>query len=98
MADDVQSLLQKGISAMRSGRREDAREYFVQATDQDERNEQAWFLLSEVVDDKEDIIVCLENVLAVNPDHKQAQQRLAETQGLAAPSAPSAPTPQGQTK
>lgn len=42
----------------------------------DERNEQAWLWLSGVVDTDEDRLICLENVLTLNPDNVRARAGL----------------------
>jgi hypothetical protein len=68
--------LQRGIALARSGRRAEARSALMQAVDIDERNELAWLWLSGVVDEPDDIRVCLENVLAINPENRQARQGL----------------------
>jgi tetratricopeptide (TPR) repeat protein len=71
------NLLEQGISAALTGRREDARALLAQAVEADERNEQAWLWLSGLVEDPEEIRTCLENVLHLNPNNVKAQQGLA---------------------
>jgi tetratricopeptide (TPR) repeat protein len=75
-ADQVAELLRRGITAAKAGRREDARQILLHIVELDERNEQAWLWLSGVVDARADRRVCLENVLAINPDNPHAQQGL----------------------
>jgi len=70
------SELEQGIAAARAGRRAEARERLTRAVQSDERNEQAWLWLSGVLDDPEDMRVCLENVLELNPANSRAQQGL----------------------
>lgn len=70
-------LLQRGIAAARAGRRDEARALLMQVVEADERSEQAWLWLAGVVDDPQDIRVCLANVLDLNPGNAQAQQGLA---------------------
>jgi tetratricopeptide (TPR) repeat protein len=72
----MSDLLQRGIALARSGKRAEARAVLLEVVDADERDEQAWLWLSGVVDDPDDVRVCLENVLAVNPEHTQARQGL----------------------
>jgi tetratricopeptide (TPR) repeat protein len=86
----VTGLLQHGIAAARAGRKEEARQYLLQATDLDERNEQAWLWLSGVVESFEDRRVCLENVLAINPANPHARQGLRWLDEHAPPPAPAA--------
>jgi tetratricopeptide (TPR) repeat protein len=71
------NLLEQGISAALTGRREDARALLAQVVEADERNEQAWLWLSGLVEDPEEIRTCLENVLHLNPNNVKAQQGLA---------------------
>jgi tetratricopeptide (TPR) repeat protein len=72
----MDDLLLKGIAAARAGRRSEARAILTQVVEQDERNEQAWLWLSGVVDSPEDVRVCLENVLDLNPANARARQGL----------------------
>src|SRR6478672_6566867 len=101
MADN---LLEQGISAALTGRRDEARALISQAVVDDDRNEQAWLWLSGLVEDPEDIRTCLENVLHINPDNVKAQQGLvwleqrhgarpmADVAPIATPPAQPAPT------
>jgi len=72
----VHDLLSQGIAAAKAGQREQARDLLMQAIELDERNEKAWLWLSGVVDTTEDRCVCLENVLALNPDNTWARRGL----------------------
>src|SRR6478672_2087337 len=71
------NLLEQGISAALTGRRDEARTLLAQVVEADDRNEQAWLWLSGLVEDHEDIRTCLENVLHLNPENVKAQQGLA---------------------
>ena len=57
--------------------REQARELLLQVVEQDHTNVQAWLWLSTVVDDQNARYTCLSNVLALDPDNKQAKAGLA---------------------
>jgi hypothetical protein len=70
------TLLEQGISAAITGRREEARALLAQVVEADDRNEQAWLWLAGLVEDPEDIRTCLENVLHLNPNNIKAQQGL----------------------
>lgn len=59
-----------------------AREQLLQLIAEDEKNETAWWLLSQVVEDVDDQIIALENLLTLNPNHTQAQTLLVEKQKL----------------
>lgn len=69
----VSEWLRDGIAAARAGRRDVARELLMQVIDANEKSEQAWLWLSGVVDADEDRLICLENVLTLNPDNVQAK-------------------------
>lgn len=75
-ATEVTKLLQRGIAAAKARRTEEARQALILVTELDDRNEQAWLWLSGVVESLEDRRVCLENVLAINPDNRHAQSGL----------------------
>jgi hypothetical protein len=68
----VELLLSQGIAAVKGGRTEEARELLLQVLDLDEDNERAWLWMSAVTDGK-DRIVCLKNVLAINPRNEYAR-------------------------
>src|SRR5688500_20335656 len=68
------TLLEQGISAAITGRRDEARALLSQVVEADDRNEQAWLWLSGLVEEPEDMRTCLENVLHLNPDNVKAQQ------------------------
>jgi ribosomal protein L40E len=72
MRGQIDSLLEKGIEAARAGAKRRARDIFIHVIELDQRNEKAWLWLSSVVDETVDRIVCLENVLVVNPDNTYA--------------------------
>jgi tetratricopeptide (TPR) repeat protein len=75
--DKLNTLLNEGIAAARSGQAARARDLLMQVVEADENNEAAWLWLSGVVESLEDRQVCLENVLALNPDSVAAQKGLA---------------------
>lgn len=68
--------LHQAIAAARDGRRDDARVLLMRTLEVDPRNERAWLWLSGVVDDPNDVKICLENVLALNPSNVRARQGL----------------------
>ena len=72
----ITQLLERGITASRAGRKQEARQVLLEVIEFDERNEQAWLWLSGVVDSLEDRHICLENALAINPDNAHAQAGL----------------------
>ena len=96
----MNDLLREGIAAAKAGQRERARDLLMRVVEQDEENALAWLWLSGVVDSLNDREICLENVLALDPDHDAARQGLAwvrKQKGLQTPSpaemvSPSAPS------
>ncbi|HJX37908.1 MAG TPA: hypothetical protein VJ714_04880 [Anaerolineae bacterium] len=88
----VSRLLSAGVDAVKEERLEQARELLYQVIDLDERNEKAWLWLSGVVPGVEERIICLENVLAINPHHQLAKEGLRhlQTQRRAKGAGPSA--------
>lgn len=73
----IDELLRKGIAAAKAGQRGQARELLTRVVDYDERNAPAWLWLSGVVDSLEDREICLENVLAIEPNNDAASRGLA---------------------
>ncbi len=68
--------LDEAINVIRMGDRERGRELLEEILEVDEGNEEVWLWLSSVVDTDEDREICLENVLALNPDNIVAQKGL----------------------
>lgn len=81
----VSEWLRDGIAAAKAGRRDAARDLLMRVLEVNERSEQAWLWLSGVVDTDEDRLICLENVLALNPDNVQARAGLRVLQERGAP-------------
>lgn len=77
MSANVNGIVKEAIRSYRSGNKDEARELLLRATELDEQNEQAWMWLSAVVESVEDQMVCLENVLVINPENGDAQRGLA---------------------
>ena len=67
-------VLKQGIAALNAGRKAEARNLLTQVVQQDDRNEMAWLWLSGAMDTDEDRRICLENVLAINPNNGVAQR------------------------
>jgi hypothetical protein len=71
----VSQLVERGIHALRAGRRDLARQVLRRAVTLDEMHELGWLWLSGVLEDSEKV-VCLEKVLAINPRNKHARSGL----------------------
>ncbi len=72
-------LLRQGIAAAKMGQKETARNLLTRVVEQDECNLTAWLWLSGVVESLDDKEVCLENVLALDPENQAARQGLEWT-------------------
>ena len=71
-----QELLRAGRLALAQGNRRKAHDLWKQAAMVDPRNEQVWLALLDVVTNYEDKRVCLENILSINPNNRQAAGQL----------------------
>jgi hypothetical protein len=80
-------LLQQGVAALKEGRRADARRVLAQVVQQDRQNEAAWLWLSGAVNTDAERRICLENVLAINPNNGIAKRGL-ERLGIKQKTAP----------
>jgi hypothetical protein len=80
---DTTPMLNRAIIAAKAGRKAEARQLLEAVLDTDERNERAWLWLSGVVDYDEERMICLENVLSINPAHQAARRGLAMLQAAA---------------
>jgi len=69
--------LQQAMSAAREGRSKEAQVLLTQILSQDPEEAQAWFLLSHLVDSEQKQLAYLKKVLALDPHHEKAAQRLA---------------------
>lgn len=69
-------MLEEAIEAIRRGDKAKGRQILEQILETEEDNEEVWLWLSSVVDSDEDREICLENVLALNPDNTVAQKGL----------------------
>jgi len=79
--------LQNGIGAFKSGKREEARKYFVAAMKETPNNENVWGWLYQVSNNDSERIQALQKVMAINPKNEQAKQLLDQllTPPLTAP-------------
>lgn len=71
-----QELIREGLRAYARGNFQQAHDVWRQAATLTPHNEQVWLLLLSILKDKDDRRVCLENIVAINPDNQQAQQQL----------------------
>lgn len=76
MTANVNAMVRAGVEAYRAGNKIEARTLLERAIELDEQNEQAWLWLSAVVDNSDEQIICLQNVLIINPANDRARQGL----------------------
>jgi hypothetical protein len=96
MADAaITELLRQGILAAKAGNARQAEQLLRQVIANDRNNEAAWLWMSSVVEDPADIVLCLENVLVINPNNEEArmaigwaQKALSVKGAAAAPASP----------
>src|SRR3982751_2536210 len=70
--------MRQGIEAAREGKKAEAKDFFQQVVDADDKNEKAWMWLASVVETDEERRVCLSNVLFINPGNERAQTAMAK--------------------
>jgi len=69
-------LLRAGRTALASGQHERAHDLWRQAAALHPQNEAVWLSLLQVVKNKDDRRVCLENIITINPRNEQAMRQL----------------------
>ncbi len=82
MSDEkiIQELMRQGIEAAREGRKADAKQFFEQVVEMDDKNEKAWMWLVSVAESDEERRVYLGNVLFINPNNERAQKAMEQIQ------------------
>lgn len=90
--------LQEAIGAARAGETRTAQHLLTEVLKEDPNQVHAWFLLSYLVESRQKQQAYLSRVLALDPQHELARQRLAllrsdEAGGAIAPTAPTMPQP-----
>ena len=68
--------LQAGITAVREGRHAEARALLKEALQTDAHSEQGWLWMSAAVETDDERRICLERVLAINPNNQTARAGL----------------------
>ncbi|MBN1582238.1 MAG: hypothetical protein JXA89_16150 [Anaerolineae bacterium] len=83
------SFLHHAITAVRAGRKAEARKILDRILQDNPDHEQAWLWMSAVVETKQERVRCLEQVLAINPNNATARKGLVDLGGNTG-----APTPE----
>ncbi|MDR3577770.1 MAG: hypothetical protein P4L50_28210 [Anaerolineaceae bacterium] len=89
----MSSLTIQGISAVKAGNIEEGNKLLRQALEQDSDDLLAWLWLSSAVDTDRERIICLENVLRIQPSHTLAKAALAKLSGETSQPAAESPVP-----
>ncbi len=75
---DPKGTLARAIAALKAGNKVEARRLLESILAADRHNEHAWLWMSGVVDTDAERIVCLENVLTLNPYNERARKGLEQ--------------------
>lgn len=70
--------LKQAIKAIKAGDKATGKKLLARVLKTDPHNEYAWLWMTEVVDSKEESLMCLRNVLKINPNHDIAKRKIAE--------------------
>lgn len=87
----VAALLQQAISAAKAGDKARARPLLIEVTEVEPENEAAWMWRASVSLTPKDAAWCLNKVLAINPDNKQARDWIEKIRSMQQAAAPPAP-------
>ncbi len=90
---NVDAMVREAKRAIRAGNKSEAQALLLKATELDQSNEQAWMWLSAVVETVEDQMICLENVLQINPSNADAKRGLDLLRKKAPPPPPAEKPP-----
>ena len=78
-------MFQRGVAAAIGGQRIAAADLLRAAVRLEPEHEHAWLWLSGVLDDRDDVVLCLRAVLRINPENKRARQGLAQINSWSTP-------------
>jgi hypothetical protein len=78
-------MFQRGVAAAIGGQRIAAADLLRAAVRLDPQHEHAWLWLSGVLDDRDDVVLCLRAVLRINPENRRARQGLAQLNSSSTP-------------
>jgi hypothetical protein len=76
VSPDIDQLFEQAQAAIRAGDKNAGRAGLLKVVRLDEQHEGAWLWLSAVSEDRNEQVICLENVLTINPHNEQARQGL----------------------
>ena len=85
---DIDAAFQEAIQKANDGDIQSAQIILASIVRQEPRNARAWYLLSQVIGDRNREIDCLKKVLEIEPNSQQAKARLEKLQQVSAPVQP----------
>lgn len=74
----TEDLIQQALTEAKKGNKEGSKKILSQIVNQEPKNVRAWYLLSQVIDDKEQKIFCLQKILIIQPENQQIKELLAQ--------------------
>ncbi len=81
---DVSQMLQAGIKAAQEGNRTEARSLLLQVTEIEPENENAWLWMASISEYPEELLIFLNNILAINPNNSRALEWSKATKAMLA--------------
>lgn len=92
----VDEVIHNATILLRAGNKSEAKKVLSQIAKQDHKNAQVWYLLSQVADNQEQAVYCLNKVLELDPHNKPARMWLKsiESEKKERPVAPPPEKPQ----
>jgi hypothetical protein len=94
----IDQLFKEAITAIRAGDKAAGREKLMKVIELNEFHEHAWMWLGATVDSDDERIICLENVLTINPQNEKARQVLDKLRSNRQAPAPTIPPAPGSTE
>jgi len=76
MDNTVDGLIQRAMTEAKTGNKLKARNLLIKALEIDKNNARIWYLLSQVIDDVDKKIKCLEQAQKIQPDNPQIKEKL----------------------
>ncbi len=83
---DVSQMLQAGVKAAQEGNRAEARGLLLQVTEAEPENENAWLWMASISEYPEELLIFLNNILAINPNNERALEWSKATKAMLAKS------------
>ena len=69
-----------GIDALKEGHKTEARKFLAAAIKENPNDEDAWLAMAYAVEDEAQYIECMQRVLAINPENRQAKKALGKVE------------------